>query len=156
MSDNSIPDQSETMETHSAEGVQLSSDLPAERSETKAVSVSEAALQDGERHAPPLGTPFFYFPHSCFIVFSFFSAVETLRQLILRDLEEEGWSHDSDDTPTNEAAGERSLEEEEEEKETFLKIAEEDAQHQDEEQPGFQVVRKGRRRIEGEKNRFLI
>uniref|UniRef100_A0A672II00 Rho guanine nucleotide exchange factor (GEF) 11 n=1 Tax=Salarias fasciatus TaxID=181472 RepID=A0A672II00_SALFA len=35
-------------------------------------------------------------------------AVETLRQLILRDLEEDGWSHDSDDTPTNETATERS------------------------------------------------
>lgn len=36
------------------------------------------------------------------------SAVETLRQLILRDLEEDSWSHDSDDTPTNETANERS------------------------------------------------
>ncbi|KAG7462156.1 hypothetical protein MATL_G00200000 [Megalops atlanticus] len=34
--------------------------------------------------------------------------VETLRQLIFRDLEEDGWSHDSDDTPTNETANERS------------------------------------------------
>lgn len=82
--------------------------------------------------------------------FIFFLAVETLRQLILRDLEEEGWSHDSGDTPTNEAAGERSPEEEqrgeEEEEAAFLKIAEEDARHQAGEQPGFQVVRKGRRK----------
>lgn len=35
-------------------------------------------------------------------------AVETLRQLILRDVEEDSWSHDSDDTPTNETAAERS------------------------------------------------
>ncbi|XP_045556411.1 rho guanine nucleotide exchange factor 11 isoform X6 [Salmo salar] len=34
--------------------------------------------------------------------------VETLRQLIFRDLEEDGWSHGSDGTPTNEAANERS------------------------------------------------
>uniref|UniRef100_A0A4W5Q8W0 Rho guanine nucleotide exchange factor (GEF) 11 n=1 Tax=Hucho hucho TaxID=62062 RepID=A0A4W5Q8W0_9TELE len=34
--------------------------------------------------------------------------VETLRQLIFRDLEEDGWSHGSDGTPTNEAASERS------------------------------------------------
>uniref|UniRef100_A0A673H677 Rho guanine nucleotide exchange factor 11-like n=1 Tax=Sinocyclocheilus rhinocerous TaxID=307959 RepID=A0A673H677_9TELE len=33
--------------------------------------------------------------------------VETLRQLIFRDLED-GWSQDSDDTPTNETANERS------------------------------------------------
>uniref|UniRef100_W5KK75 Rho guanine nucleotide exchange factor (GEF) 11 n=1 Tax=Astyanax mexicanus TaxID=7994 RepID=W5KK75_ASTMX len=33
--------------------------------------------------------------------------VDTLRQLIFRDLED-GWSHDSDDTPTNETANERS------------------------------------------------
>uniref|UniRef100_A0A8C8CMH0 Rho guanine nucleotide exchange factor (GEF) 11 n=1 Tax=Oncorhynchus tshawytscha TaxID=74940 RepID=A0A8C8CMH0_ONCTS len=38
--------------------------------------------------------------------FSAFS-VETLRQLIFRDLED-GWSHGSDGTPTNEAANERS------------------------------------------------
>uniref|UniRef100_A0A8C7Q2F9 Rho guanine nucleotide exchange factor (GEF) 11 n=1 Tax=Oncorhynchus mykiss TaxID=8022 RepID=A0A8C7Q2F9_ONCMY len=38
--------------------------------------------------------------------FSSFS-VETLRQLIFRDLED-GWSHGSDGTPTNEAANERS------------------------------------------------
>ncbi|KAM9400710.1 rho guanine nucleotide exchange factor 11-like isoform 2-T2 [Salvelinus alpinus] len=35
--------------------------------------------------------------------------VETLRQLIFRDLEEDGWSHGSDGTPTNEAANESSL-----------------------------------------------
>ncbi|XP_055756980.1 rho guanine nucleotide exchange factor 11-like isoform X5 [Salvelinus fontinalis] len=34
--------------------------------------------------------------------------VETLRQLIFRDLEEDRWSHGSDGTPTNEAANERS------------------------------------------------
>uniref|UniRef100_A0A673CIB3 Rho guanine nucleotide exchange factor (GEF) 11 n=1 Tax=Sphaeramia orbicularis TaxID=375764 RepID=A0A673CIB3_9TELE len=33
--------------------------------------------------------------------------VETLRQLILRDLEEDRWSHDSDDTPTNDTANDR-------------------------------------------------
>lgn len=33
--------------------------------------------------------------------------MEILRQLIFRDLED-GWSQDSDDTPTNETANERS------------------------------------------------
>lgn len=81
----------------------------------------------------------------------FFSAVETLRQLILRDLEEEGWSHDSDDTPTNEGGGERGpLSERPPSAETLLKVAEErqpedEAGHQEEEPAGFQVMRKGRR-----------
>lgn len=88
-------------------------------------------------------------PHPEFRDISHFSAVETLRQLILRDLEEEGWSHDSDDTPTNEANSERSPL-----SGTVLRIAEEgepeeDVRRQDEEPPSFQVVRKGR------KNRFL-
>lgn len=40
--------------------------------------------------------------------FSFcFRLVETLRQLIFSDIEY-GWSQDSDDTPTNETANERS------------------------------------------------
>ena len=34
-------------------------------------------------------------------------SVETLRQLIFRDLDD-GWSQDTDDTPTNETANERS------------------------------------------------
>lgn len=44
---------------------------------------------------------FFFFSSFCFRL------VETLRQLILSDLED-GWSQDSDDTPTNETANERS------------------------------------------------
>ncbi|XP_056884262.1 rho guanine nucleotide exchange factor 11 isoform X5 [Takifugu flavidus] len=112
--DNSIADQSDSMETQSTDDVQPPSDVPAEQSGTNPASVSEAALQD----------------------------VETLRQLILRDLEEEGWSHDSDDTPTNEAASERSPL-----SGTVLRIAEEgepeeDGRRQDEEPPSFQVVRK--------------
>lgn len=54
--DNSIADQSDSMETHSTEDVQPPSNVPAEPSRTKAASVSEAALQDGERKAQP-GTP---------------------------------------------------------------------------------------------------
>lgn len=70
-----------------------------------------------------------------------------MRQLILRDLEEEGWSHDSDDTPTNEGGGERGPPS----AETLLKVAEErqpeeEAGPQEAEPPGFQVMRKGRRR----------
>ncbi|XP_008296120.1 rho guanine nucleotide exchange factor 11 isoform X2 [Stegastes partitus] len=85
--DNSMTEQSDSMETHSSnDDVALSDNTPTDQSEAficgerQAVGVAEAALQD----------------------------VETLRQLILRDFEEDGWSHDSDDTPTNETANERS------------------------------------------------
>ncbi|XP_030287730.1 rho guanine nucleotide exchange factor 11 isoform X5 [Sparus aurata] len=79
--DNSLTEQSDSMETHSSnDDIVLSANSPSDQSERKAAGVAEAALQD----------------------------VETLRQLILRDLEEDGWSHDSDDTPTNETANERS------------------------------------------------
>lgn len=149
MSDNSIADQSDSMEARSTDGVQPASNLPAEQSETKTASVSEAALQDGERKP---GTPKTV-PALSFVTFLTtlrFCPVEMLRQLILRDLEEEGWSHDSDDTPTNEAAGQRSpLSEQQPSSGTVLNIAEEhepedDVRHQDDEQPRFQVVRKGR------------
>ncbi|KAM8747250.1 rho guanine nucleotide exchange factor 11 isoform 3-T3 [Acanthopagrus schlegelii] len=80
--DNSLTEQSDSMETHSSnDDIVLSAISPSDQSERNAAGgVAEAALQD----------------------------VETLRQLILRDLEEDGWSHDSDDTPTNETANERS------------------------------------------------
>ncbi|CAL8327041.1 unnamed protein product [Lota lota] len=82
--------------------------------------------------------------------------VESLRQLIFRDLEDDGWSRDSDDTPTNEMANERhssaygqralSLE-------TVLNTSQLDAEDEATppatseappatEQPGVQVVRK--------------
>lgn len=87
-------------------------------------------------------------PQSEFCDIFRFSAVETLRQLILQDLEEEGWSHNSDDTPTNEGASERSPL-----SGTVLRIAEEgepeeDIRRQDEDPPSFQVVRKGRKKNE--------
>uniref|UniRef100_UPI0037E8A71F rho guanine nucleotide exchange factor 11 isoform X2 n=1 Tax=Semicossyphus pulcher TaxID=241346 RepID=UPI0037E8A71F len=79
--DNSLTEQSDSMETHSSnDDIALSAATPSDQSERKAAGVAEAALQD----------------------------VETLRQLILRDLEEDGWSHDSDDTPTNETGNERN------------------------------------------------
>ncbi|XP_042367762.1 rho guanine nucleotide exchange factor 11 isoform X1 [Plectropomus leopardus] len=85
--DNSMTEQSDSMEAHSSnDDIVLSANTPMDQSgaficgERKTVGVAEAALQD----------------------------VETLRQLILRDLEEDGWSHDSDDTPTNETGNERS------------------------------------------------
>uniref|UniRef100_A0A8C9X7P9 Rho guanine nucleotide exchange factor (GEF) 11 n=1 Tax=Sander lucioperca TaxID=283035 RepID=A0A8C9X7P9_SANLU len=85
--DNSMTEQSDSIETHSSnEDIELSENTPRDQSgaficgERKDGGVAEAALQD----------------------------VETLRQLILRDLEEDSWSHDSDDTPTNETANERS------------------------------------------------
>lgn len=57
LSDNSIPDQSDSTETQPTDDVQLSSNLPAEQPETKPASVSDAALQDGERKAQLQGTP---------------------------------------------------------------------------------------------------
>lgn len=57
LSDNSIADQSDSMETQPTDDVQLSSNLPAEQPETKPASVSDAALQDGERKAQLQGTP---------------------------------------------------------------------------------------------------
>ncbi|XP_029310526.1 LOW QUALITY PROTEIN: rho guanine nucleotide exchange factor 11 [Cottoperca gobio] len=131
--DNSITEQSDSTETHSSnDDIVLSADAPTDQSgafirgERKAVGVAEAALQD----------------------------VETLRQLILRDLEEDSWSHDSDDTPTNEAANDRSSFAERqrpESLETVLNFStseweaepEEEAPPPDAEQPGsVQVVRK--------------
>lgn len=79
--------------------------------------------------------------------------VETLRQLILRDLEEDDWSHDSDDTPTNETANERNSFTERqrpESLETVLNFSTneweaepEEAPPPDSEQASVQVVRKG-------------
>uniref|UniRef100_A0A1A8IVW3 Rho guanine nucleotide exchange factor (GEF) 11 n=2 Tax=Nothobranchius kuhntae TaxID=321403 RepID=A0A1A8IVW3_NOTKU len=74
--------------------------------------------------------------------------VETLRQLILQDLDEDGWSHNSDDTPTNEMTnGERSLTETEQPDslETILGVEEEEsngAPPSDTTQPSVKVVRK--------------
>lgn len=53
-SDNSIADQSDSMETRSTDDVQMSSNLPVEQSEPKTASLSDAALQDGERKAQPV------------------------------------------------------------------------------------------------------
>ncbi|KAF3697778.1 Rho guanine nucleotide exchange factor 11 RhoGEF glutamate transport modulator GTRAP48 [Channa argus] len=87
--DNSMTEQSDSLETHSSNNdIALSDDTPTDQSETficgerQVVGVADAALQD----------------------------VETLRQLILQDLQEDGWSHDSDDTPTNETVNEMSTE----------------------------------------------
>lgn len=76
-----------------------------------------------------------------------------LRQLILRDLEEDGWSHDSDDTPTNETANGRSSFTERqrpESLETVLNFSTneweadpEEVPPLDAEQPSVHVVRKG-------------
>lgn len=125
------------METQSTDDVELSSNLPTEHPEDKPSSVSEAALQDGERnHDPPPTWKIFPELRSDAPFSPSSLSVETLRQLILRDLEDEGWSHDSDDTPTNEASGEA------------LPGASEEHEpgRRDSEQSGFQVVRKGRKK----------
>ncbi|XP_005950688.1 rho guanine nucleotide exchange factor 11 isoform X4 [Haplochromis burtoni] len=79
--DNSMTEQSDSTETHSnSDEPAISHSTPVDQSEAllKGQGVAEAALQD----------------------------VETLRQLILQDFGEDCWSHDSDDTPTNETAAE--------------------------------------------------
>ncbi|XP_062300531.1 rho guanine nucleotide exchange factor 11 isoform X2 [Scomber scombrus] len=130
--DNSMTEQSDSMETHSStDDIALSADTTTDQSgaficgERQAVGVAEAALQD----------------------------VETLRQLIIRDLEEDAWSHDSDDTPTNETANERgsfSERQRPESQETILSFSTseweaepEEAPTSDTEQPSVQVIRKG-------------
>ncbi|XP_073330662.1 rho guanine nucleotide exchange factor 11 isoform X2 [Pagrus major] len=123
--DNSLTEQSDSMETHSSnDDIVLSANSPSDQSERKAAGVAEAALQD----------------------------VETLRQLILRDLEEDGWSHDSDDTPTNETANEKSSFTERqrpESLETVLNFSTDEWEAEpgevpppEAEQPSVQVVRK--------------
>ncbi|KAM9827739.1 rho guanine nucleotide exchange factor 11 [Neosynchiropus ocellatus] len=82
--DHTLAEQSDSMTTHSAE-ISADSEIPDQQRsfidvERQTSGVAEAALQD----------------------------VETLRQLILRDLDEDGWSHDSDDTPTNDTSNEQS------------------------------------------------
>ncbi|XP_039996537.1 rho guanine nucleotide exchange factor 11 isoform X2 [Xiphias gladius] len=129
--DNSMTEQLDSMKTHSSSNdIVLSDDTPMDQSgaficgESQAVGVAEAALQD----------------------------VETLRRLILRDLEEDGWSHDSDDTPTNETANEGNSftdRRRPESLETVLDFSTNDWEPEpeavppsDTEQPSIQVVRK--------------
>ncbi|XP_023271105.1 rho guanine nucleotide exchange factor 11 isoform X3 [Seriola lalandi dorsalis] len=129
--DNSMTEQSDSMETHSSNNdIVLSDNTPVDQSgaficgERQAVGVAEAALQD----------------------------VETLRRLISRDLEEDGWSHDSDDTPTNETANEGSSfsdRQRPESLETILNFSTNDLEAEpeevppsDTEQPSVQVIRK--------------
>ncbi|KAM9836629.1 rho guanine nucleotide exchange factor 11 isoform 1-T1 [Aulostomus maculatus] len=125
--ENSMTEHSDSMEPHSSEDI--SDNTPTDQSEAftcvdhQAAGVAEAALQD----------------------------VETLRQLILRDLEEDGWSHDSDDTPTNETANERSSVKEKqrpESAETILGFSTGEWEAESEEAPpteqqSLQVIRKG-------------
>ncbi|XP_041634632.1 rho guanine nucleotide exchange factor 11 isoform X3 [Cheilinus undulatus] len=124
--DNSMTEQSDSLETHSSnDSMVLSSVTPSNQSDRNSAGVAEAALQD----------------------------VETLRQLIIRDLEEDGWSHDSDDTPTNETANERNSFTERqrpESLETVLNFSTNEWESEpevapppDAEQPSIQVVRKG-------------
>uniref|UniRef100_A0A8C4GJ80 Rho guanine nucleotide exchange factor (GEF) 11 n=1 Tax=Dicentrarchus labrax TaxID=13489 RepID=A0A8C4GJ80_DICLA len=122
---NSMTEPSDSMETHSNnDDIVLSANTPSDQSERKAAGVAEAALQD----------------------------VETLKQLILRDLEEDGWSHDSDDTPTNETTNERSSFTERQRPESLETVLNfsvdeweaepEEVPPPDTEQPSVQVVRK--------------
>ncbi|GLD64734.1 rho guanine nucleotide exchange factor 11 isoform X1, partial [Lates japonicus] len=129
--DNSMTEPSDSMETHSSTNdIELLDNTSMDQSgdfkcgERQAAGVAEAALQD----------------------------VETLRRLISRDLEEDGWSHDSDDTPTNETANEgSSLSERQrpESLETVLNFSTTDWEAESEEvlpsdteRPSIQVIRK--------------
>ncbi|CAI5686243.1 unnamed protein product [Oreochromis niloticus] len=127
--DNSMTEQSDSTETHSNnDEPALCHSTPADQSEAficgDRQGVAEAALQD----------------------------VETLRQLILQDFGEDGWSHDSDDTPTNETATESiSFTERQrpESLETVLSCCTDEWEAEPEElllakapKPSFQVVRK--------------
>lgn len=90
----------------------------------------------------------------------FLFTVETLRQLILQDFGEDGWSHDSDDTPTNETATESiSFTERQrpESLETVLSCCTDEWEAEPEElllakapKPSVQVVRKGKRILAAE------
>ncbi|XP_072314649.1 rho guanine nucleotide exchange factor 11 isoform X3 [Eucyclogobius newberryi] len=82
----SLIEQQDSRGNHSPANEELAADTSSEQdsffsSERPEAGVAEAALQD----------------------------VEALRQLILRDLEDDGWSQDSDDTPTNETAADGSF-----------------------------------------------
>uniref|UniRef100_A0A3P8UCX9 Rho guanine nucleotide exchange factor 11 n=1 Tax=Cynoglossus semilaevis TaxID=244447 RepID=A0A3P8UCX9_CYNSE len=129
----SMTEQSDSMEPNSSNdnNIGLSDITSMDQSEAiigveqPGVGVAEAALQD----------------------------VESLRQLILRDLEEDGWSHDSDDTPTNETANDGSSvcdRQRPTSLETVLSFSTneweaepEEAEPSDPEQPSVHVVRKG-------------
>ncbi|KAM3857344.1 rho guanine nucleotide exchange factor 11 [Diretmus argenteus] len=130
-SDDSMTERSVSMETDSSNNDNvLTPTTPTDESgaflcgDGQAAGVAEAALQD----------------------------VETLRHLIFRDLEEDGWSHDSDDTPTNETANERSSFTERQRPESLETILSyctnqweaepEEAPPPDTEQPNVQIVRK--------------
>ncbi|KAG7269180.1 hypothetical protein CRUP_016052, partial [Coryphaenoides rupestris] len=77
--------------------------------------------------------------------------VESLRQLIFPHMEEDAWSRDSDDTPTNEMANERNLSGDGQRPISpamVLSVSANQSDAEDEapppaaEQPGVQVVRK--------------
>ncbi|KAJ0006225.1 hypothetical protein NQD34_013498 [Periophthalmus magnuspinnatus] len=112
--DISLLEEQASRENHSSNNTELSVDTSSERdeffcSERPDGGVAEAALQD----------------------------IETLRQLILRDLEEDGWSQDSDDTPTNETATEGSFTEKQrpESLETVLNFSTNEEQEEPEAPP---------------------
>uniref|UniRef100_A0A1A7W723 Rho guanine nucleotide exchange factor (GEF) 11 n=1 Tax=Iconisemion striatum TaxID=60296 RepID=A0A1A7W723_9TELE len=129
--DNSTAQPSDSAETQSYSDDNTSEHTPTDPSrvanyeEKQEVCVAEAALQD----------------------------VETLRRLILQDLDEDGWSHNSDDTPTNEMTnGGRSLTDRErpDSLETILGVELEEEEEESNEAPpsdtkqsSFKVVRKG-------------
>ncbi|KAM9424101.1 rho guanine nucleotide exchange factor 11 [Pholidichthys leucotaenia] len=124
--DNSVMEQSDSMETHSTndENPPLDQSGAFICGEMQGASVAEAALQD----------------------------VEMLRQLIFQDLEEDSWSHASDDTPTNETGNERNPFTERQRPESLetvlnyctgeFDVGPEDVLPSDTQQPSIQVVRK--------------
>nr|XP_015802089.2 rho guanine nucleotide exchange factor 11 isoform X2 [Nothobranchius furzeri] len=117
---------------------------PCDSPETRAYS------DDISQHTPtdPSGAANYEEKQEVCVAEAALQDVETLRQLILQDLDEDGWSHNSDDTPTNEMTnGGRSLTETEQPDslETILGVEEEEsngAPPSDTTQPSVKVVRK--------------
>lgn len=176
-----MTEQSDSTETHSnSDEPAISHSTPVDQSEAllKGQGVAEAALQDGESvRVFYVGFCFFWLwniksrkernrtfkPESSLIqnssLFHFFT-VETLRQLILQDFGEDCWSHDSDDTPTNEMAAEsNSFTERQrpESLETVLSCCTDEWEAEPEElllakapKPSVQVMRKGKHSLAAE------
>lgn len=151
LADNSLTEQSDSMEAHSSNNdIELSDDTHPDQSEAfvcaekQAAGVADAALQDGMKAA---GSAFSTFDSGLYdLLFFPVPIVETLRQLIL-DLHEDRRSHDSDDTPTNETVTDRQQPESSETVSSFSANESEPEQvpPPDAEKPSVQIVRKGNR-----------
>uniref|UniRef100_A0A3Q2PA42 Rho guanine nucleotide exchange factor 11 n=1 Tax=Fundulus heteroclitus TaxID=8078 RepID=A0A3Q2PA42_FUNHE len=133
-------------------GVELSAQDAGSCDENLAVGVADAALHDGEKKSEPTGrstqSSGCLNPKSLVCLCS--STVETLRKLLLPDVEEDRWSHDTDDTPTNTMSNGNAERRRQESTETVLDLCinesepkQPEAPPPDSRQPDVKVVRKG-------------